>query len=73
MFSYKFYPNPENCTPCRRVWMVIFCKSDYTVKPCPIHPVQQACAISFVSAPLPCSVPEDPPVTIIVSGIIFLP
>ena len=27
MFSNKFYPNPENFTPSRMVWMVTFCKS----------------------------------------------
>ena len=27
MFSYKFYPNPENITPSRMVWMVTFSKS----------------------------------------------
>ena len=27
MFNYKFYPNPEDCTPSRMVWMVTFCKS----------------------------------------------
>ena len=28
MFSYKFYPNPENFTPSRMVWMVTFSKSE---------------------------------------------
>ena len=28
MFSNKFYPNPENLTPSRMVWMMTFCKSD---------------------------------------------
>ena len=27
MFSHKFYPNPENFTPSKMVWMVTFCKS----------------------------------------------
>ena len=28
MSSYKFYPNPENFTSSRMVWMVTFSKSD---------------------------------------------
>ena len=28
MFGYKFYPNPENLTPSRMVWMVTFFKSE---------------------------------------------
>ena len=28
MFSYKVYPKPENFTPSKMVWMVIFFKSD---------------------------------------------
>ena len=31
MFSYKFYPNPENFTPSRMVGMVTFSKSGNTV------------------------------------------
>ena len=30
MFGYKFYPNTENFTPSRMVWMVTFCKSATT-------------------------------------------
>ena len=30
MFSFKVYPNPENCTPSRMVWMVTFCRSAVT-------------------------------------------
>ena len=30
MFSYKFYPKPENFTPSWMVWMVTFSKSAYT-------------------------------------------
>ena len=29
MFSYKFYPNPQNFTLSRMVWMVTFCKSGF--------------------------------------------
>ena len=28
IFSYKLYPNPENFTPSRMVWMVTLCKSE---------------------------------------------
>ena len=31
MLSYKFYPNPENCSPSRMVWMVTFSKPDFCI------------------------------------------
>ena len=32
VFGYKFYPNPENFTPSRMVWMVTFSKSAWTFR-----------------------------------------
>ena len=49
MFSYKFYPNLENFTPSRMVWMVTFSKSAFNL---PLSPL-------FILSPTP----THPPIT----------
>ena len=40
MFSYQFYPNPDNFTPSRMVWMVTFSKSALGLHMPRVHPNQ---------------------------------